>query len=68
MSDNGVILIAALVSFLVTVGFGFLPYKTKKQMKPKLWKKLLNVFTGGMFLSLGLIHILPEAQEIYNTK
>lgn len=48
--------------------FAILPYKKKNMIKPRLGLRLLNAFTGGMFLSLGLVHILPEAQEMFNKK
>ncbi len=68
MTDNSYLIFATIVVFVITLVFGVLPYKRKNAIKPKLWVNLLNAFTGGMFLSIGLIHIFPEAQELYNTK
>lgn len=54
------------IIFVVTLLFGILPFKIKKNLKMGLGIKLLNCFTGGMFLSLALVHILPEALETYS--
>ena len=63
MTEDLFTLGAGVLIFVITLLLGLLPYKKKGIMKPKLWLRLLNSFTGGMFLALGLVHILPEAQN-----
>lgn len=54
-----------IITFIVTLIFGLLPYKTNFLKKFTLFMGLLNAFSGGMFLSMGVVHILPEAIETY---
>lgn len=68
MSGDLYIILSTFVIFAITFLFAVMPYKKKGFMKPRLGLKLLNAFTGGMFLSIGLVHIMPEAQEMYNKK
>jgi zinc transporter 1/2/3 len=54
-----------VITFIVTFIFGMLPYKTGFLKKFTLVMGILNAFSGGMFLSMGVVHILPEAIETY---
>ncbi len=54
-----------VITFLVTLVFGLLPYKWNFLRKFTLFMGLLNAFSGGMFLSMGVVHILPEAIATY---
>jgi zinc transporter 1/2/3 len=54
-------IIAAFILWLIIMLFGLLPIKsTKFQSNPTLLS-LSNCFSGGLFVAIGLIHILPEA-------
>ena len=54
-----------VITFAVTLGFGILPYKSAFLKRFTLLLGLLNAFSGGMFLSMGVVHILPEAVATY---
>lgn len=58
-------IIYLVIIFLITALFGILPYKTGFLKKYVLFVGILNAFSGGMFLSMGVVHILPEAIETY---
>lgn len=52
---------AAIFIWIVIFGFGLLPMKLKTTNPNSILISLGNAFSGGLFLALGLIHILPEA-------
>lgn len=54
-----------LITLVVTLSFGLLPYKSKFLKRFTFFISLLNAFSGGMFLSMGMVHILPEAVASY---
>ena len=58
-------IIYGVITFFITLIFGLLPYKTGFLRKFTLAMGILNAFSGGMFLSMGMVHILPEAIETY---
>lgn len=45
--------------------FGFLPICIPKFRKVKLLMTISNCFTAGLFIASGLVHILPEASEMF---
>lgn len=47
----------------MTLGFGMLPIKLKAFKENKLVLALANGFSGGLFLAVGILHLLPEAAE-----
>ncbi|EFJ49683.1 hypothetical protein VOLCADRAFT_89649 [Volvox carteri f. nagariensis] len=58
--------LVALVLFLEAVAGMYLPLLLQRLQSPQWWLSLLNCFSGGIFLSAGIIHLLPhcaEAQE-----
>ncbi|GIL51325.1 hypothetical protein Vafri_7338 [Volvox africanus] len=58
--------LAALALFLEAVAGMYLPLLLQRLRSPQWWLSLLNCFSGGIFLSAGIIHLLPhcaEAQE-----
>ncbi|GLI61957.1 hypothetical protein VaNZ11_004520 [Volvox africanus] len=58
--------LAALALFLEAVAGMYLPLLLQRLQSPQWWLSLLNCFSGGIFLSAGIIHLLPhcaEAQE-----
>jgi len=40
--------------------------KQKDQKGDKLWLQCLNCFAAGIFLSMSMVHVMPEASEIYS--
>lgn len=54
------------VVFAIAVIFGILPAKVKACKESPRFLGLANAFSGGLFLAIALIHILPEAAENYN--
>ena len=57
---------SAVAIFLVSFLFAYLPFMVKTFKRNKTLVSLSNCFAGGVFLSAGLIHILPEAIEGWN--
>ena len=54
----------ALVSLLVVAGIAaLLPLRWKLLAGNKSWLSYLNAMAAGVFLCLGIVHILPEAAE-----
>jgi zinc transporter 1/2/3 len=63
LSNLTIYKIAALVGiFIITFAFAVFPVCYKKFRTSNFWLGVANAFSGGLFLSAGLIHILPEAQ------
>ncbi|KRX05287.1 hypothetical protein PPERSA_00588 [Pseudocohnilembus persalinus] len=54
---------AMTVMFFMTMAFGMLPLKLKAFKENQFVLALANGFSGGLFLSVGLLHLLPEANE-----
>ena len=52
------------VLFILSFGFGILPYCITSCKTNSKILGLANSFSGGLFLGIGLFHILPEAAEI----
>lgn len=53
--------VGGILIFVSIVVFGLIPFWVKSFRKNKLLLSLSNCFSGGLFLAMGLIHILPEA-------
>lgn len=51
------------VMFIITMIFGSIPLRVAAFKENKLVLALANGFSGGLFLSIGLLHLLPEANE-----
>jgi zinc transporter ZupT len=59
--------IGSIIAFwVIQMLFGFLPICIPKFRKVKLLISLVNCFTAGLFVATGLVHIFPEATEIFN--
>ena len=54
-------LLTGLLLWLVILFFGIIPLKWNKFKSSQNLLSLSNCFSGGLFLAIGLIHILPEA-------
>jgi len=55
--------IAAFLLWVVAFSSGLLPILIRNFRTNKLFISLSQCFAGGLFLAVGLIHILPEARE-----
>lgn len=53
-------------AFAIAMFFGILPAKVKACKESPKFLGLANAFSGGLFLAIALIHLLPEAAEHYN--
>lgn len=53
--------IAAFILWLMIMFFGMLPIKSTRFQSNPTFLSLSNCFSGGLFVAIGLIHILPEA-------
>ena len=68
--DNGgtpniLVKIGSLVLLLaMAIGFGVMPYFIQSCRKSNKFLGLSNAFSGGIFLGMGLFHILPESAEM----
>ena len=56
-----------IIMFLEIMIFGSLPIRLKAFKENKLLLSLAAGFSGGLFLAIGVIHLLPEANEQINT-
>ena len=52
-----------IVMFFEVVIFGSIPLRLAAFKENKLVLALSGAFSGGLFLSIGLIHLLPESNE-----
>ena len=53
--------------FLFTLAFSYCPYLIKQFKNKKVLVGLANAMAGGIFLGAGLLHIIPEATEMFNS-
>ncbi|CAI2370247.1 unnamed protein product [Moneuplotes crassus] len=51
--------------FIIALGCGLLPYYIKSCSKNRTWLGIANAFSGGIFLAIALLHIIPEAHTHY---
>ena len=54
-----------LFAMLLCVGFGVIPKVWSKCRDSENTLSLLNCFSAGLFLGMSLIHMMPEAAEMY---
>jgi len=57
---------AMIIMFLITLGFGSIPLRSKAFKENKMVLALANAFSGGLFLAVGILHLLPEAAENFD--
>lgn len=55
--------IAMIVMFIMIMVVGSLPIRLKSFKTNPLLLSLTRAFSGGLFLGVGVIHLLPEANE-----
>lgn len=58
--------VAMVTIFVVSVIFATIPLVSKAFQKSKVIVDIANSFAGGLFIALGLAHILPESIEIFD--
>lgn len=62
---NTALKIISIVVFLVmATGFGVMPYFITKCRTSTKFLSISNAFSGGLFLGIGLFHVLPESAEM----
>lgn len=54
-----------VVCLLVTFLFGYAPMKIEGCSKNRRILGVLNTFSGGVFLAIAFVHILPETANLY---
>lgn len=54
-------IVAAILLWIVIFAFGLIPIKWKGVRSSRRIMAYSNCFSGGLFVAIGLIHILPEA-------
>ena len=54
-----------LVSWVLALVFGLLPPRIPKCRDNAKLLGLMNAFSGGLFLAIALVHILPDVQNEY---
>ena len=64
-TSNLILKIVSIVVFLaMAMGFGVMPYFIKKCRTSTKFLGIANAFSGGLFLGIGLFHVLPESAEM----
>ena len=64
-STNLLLKIISIVVFLaMAMGFGVMPYFIQKCRTSTKFLSISNAFSGGLFLGIGLFHVLPESHEM----
>jgi len=56
-------ILAMIIMFMMIMIVGSLPIRIKSFKTNPLLLSLTRAFSGGLFLGVGLIHLLPEANE-----
>ena len=56
-------IVSIVVLFAMAIGFGIMPYFITSCRTSTKFLGLANAFSGGLFLGIGLFHILPESAE-----
>ena len=63
-TENLVVKIVAIFVFLgMAMAFGLMPYYIKRFRTSTKFLSISNAFSGGLFLGIGLFHVLPESAE-----
>ena len=63
MEDNLLKILGSILILICCLIFGILPLKLPHFRSNKKLLAVSNAFAGGLFLAIGLIHILPEAHD-----
>ena len=64
-TTNIALKIISIVVFLaMATGFGVMPYFITKCRNSTKFLSISNAFSGGLFLGIGLFHVLPESAEM----
>ena len=48
---------------LITIGSGMIPLRSSEFTASSRIMSLSNAFAGGIFLAIGLVDLMPDAQE-----
>ena len=58
-------IIAIIVNFSVGLTFGLIPIKLRAFKSNQKVLSFTSAFAGGLFLALGLMHLLPHANKLF---
>lgn len=56
-------IIFVFIIFAIGLGSGVLPAKVPRCGKNKKFMSMANAFSGGLFLAIALVHVLPEVTD-----
>jgi len=56
-------IIFVFIIFAIGLGSGILPAKVPRCGKNKKFMSMANAFSGGLFLAIALVHVLPEVTD-----
>jgi zinc transporter ZupT len=54
-----------LIVFLLTLLAGIVPIKHKRFRQNQVLLGIANTFSGGVFLAIAFVHIIPETSNTY---
>lgn len=60
MEPNTLKILFIIVAFIEAAGLGILPVKSKSFKESPLVLGIANAFSGGVFLGIAMMHIMPE--------
>lgn len=52
--------------FFIALVFGIVPAKVKRSGRNRTFMSLANAFSGGLFLAIALVHLLPHVANDYS--
>jgi zinc transporter 1/2/3 len=58
------IIVAIVILFIITIAGGLSPSRISMTSKGDYFIKMGNIFSGGVFLGGGLLHLMPEGHEL----
>jgi zinc transporter 1/2/3 len=61
--NTGLKLAYFFVCLILTVLAGYAPFIFARVKSGIKWTGIANAFAGGIFLAVGLLHMLPESEE-----
>jgi solute carrier family 39 (zinc transporter), member 1/2/3 len=59
-------IVGTVVIFAIDIIFGILPAKVKSCGRNPKFLSISNAFSGGLFLAIALVHILPDVANDYH--
>ena len=66
MEPNTLKIIFCILAFLEAIGLGLIPVLSKSFKENPMVLGIANSFSGGVFLAIAMMHIMPEQAESYS--